>query len=708
MFKKRLSSILVLSIAILAMGYNVWASGGQSLSSYITSVTSPLSVSSGNLSVASGYSIPLTASSTLWQSFYITPSTRITAGDYIDWTGNTLNVSGTGLVKYGAANRLAYYSAAGTTATGTTDLVWDESTNSLGIGTSTMTQELNIQGDVYSSGSYYGDGSNLTGVGSAAASALTFTAKAKVTVKKGQAVYVAGGASALPDVALADNTTTNKSRVIGIAAADAATSSNVLIRRAGELTTVDTRTTNTYINPGAETWAEGDLLFLTTNGGLTKTRPTSGRSVKVAYSLKGSGNTDTLMAYPMENPVWSTCAANESVVLRAGDSSGSYGVSIRDYTNNVVAFINSDGAASFATTTRTTGAELDVYGDIILSGASRYLNFNLLNGTSGYGLRDNAGTMEYKNSGGSWTSLAAAGGGGGGGYLLYDGGNDFYYVATTSSTFAFGSTSDPTSKVNIVGSSTDGFLSVTKTTLGDQFIVDEKGYCGIGTTTPVEELSITGDLWFTGAVKSGTWNGTKVDISDYTNLTAGDHITLTGDDLDVDDDYLLNNGDIGTGVYDFGGATSVEIPNGSAVYTNTTGNIAIDTSSGQLRYGNGSATSTLVGDFDKSFYIASTTTDKDYNKFNTASTTFELWNPKRAVTLTDLYCKTNDDTVFLECGDGTNKTEIIVCDNDGQEDDSSITNGAFTARENFVCTVKEVSGSPDAVWVTATFAYTID
>lgn len=48
---------------------------------------------------------------------------------------------------------------------------------------------------------------------------------------------------------------------------------------------------------------------------------------------------------------------------------------------------------------------------------------------------------------------------------------------------------------------------------------------------------------------------TIVDISSNTNLTAGDHITLTDDDLDIDDDFLLNDGDTGTGTYDMSGAT---------------------------------------------------------------------------------------------------------------------------------------------------------
>lgn len=44
--------------------------------------------------VASGYSIPLTASSSEWNSFYTTPSSRITAGTNLSWSGNTLNATG--------------------------------------------------------------------------------------------------------------------------------------------------------------------------------------------------------------------------------------------------------------------------------------------------------------------------------------------------------------------------------------------------------------------------------------------------------------------------------------------------------------------------------------------------------------------------------------------------------------------------------------
>jgi len=69
-------------------------------------------------------------------------------------------------------------------------------------------------------------------------------------------------------------------------------------------------------------------------------------------------------------------------------------------------------------------------------------------------------------------------------------------------------------------SSLSGFISIEGTTLTDgTFIVSG------------------------GNISVGTWLGTPIDISDYTNLVAGTNITLLGDTLNVDDAFLINDGD---------------------------------------------------------------------------------------------------------------------------------------------------------------------
>jgi len=50
---------------------------------------------------------------------------------------------------------------------------------------------------------------------------------------------------------------------------------------------------------------------------------------------------------------------------------------------------------------------LAVFGNAVISTVSGYLNFGTTVGSSGYGFRDNAGVMEFKDSGGTWKSFQA-------------------------------------------------------------------------------------------------------------------------------------------------------------------------------------------------------------------------------------------------------------------------------------------------------------
>ncbi len=81
--------------------------------------------------------------------------------------------------------------------------------------------------------------------------------------------------------------------------------------------------------------------------------------------------------------------------------------------------LTTTGTTTLATTggrvgvgTTTPNHTLDVQGNIGLA-SSGYINFGSVDSTSGYGFRDNAGAIEYKNSNGGWTSFASAGAGGG-------------------------------------------------------------------------------------------------------------------------------------------------------------------------------------------------------------------------------------------------------------------------------------------------------
>jgi hypothetical protein len=187
------------------------------------------------------------------------------------------------------------------------------------------------------------------GEGSSALS-IPVTEENTVAVTKGQVLVVTGGSGSKIEVGLADCDDPDKIRILGLASDDIDKNGSGHSVYKGILEKVDTRSTNTDVNPNGETWSAGDLLWVDdTAGGMTNVRPTTGRCIKAARTVKGSSNTDTLVIIAHENAVWITGASGEDVVLRVGDDSGSNKVSFRDYSNNEVGSIDSDGTAIFDT-----------------------------------------------------------------------------------------------------------------------------------------------------------------------------------------------------------------------------------------------------------------------------------------------------------------------------------------------------------------------
>ncbi|MCU0679531.1 MAG: hypothetical protein MUC28_03770, partial [Planctomycetes bacterium] len=69
-------------------------------------------------------------------------------------------------------------------------------------------------------------------------------------------------------------------------------------------------------------------------------------------------------------------------------------------------------------------AALDIYGNMIISTSSGYLNFGTSTGSGGYGLRDNNGILQFRNMGGSWTDFGTSTGSS---YWQENAFNDIYF-----------------------------------------------------------------------------------------------------------------------------------------------------------------------------------------------------------------------------------------------------------------------------------------
>lgn len=145
-----------------------------------------------------------------------------------------------------------------------------------------------------------------------------------------------------------------------------------------------------------------------------------------------------------------------------------------------------------------------------------------------------------------------------------------------------------------------------------------------GTIQAANFPALTGDL--TGSEgslsvavndDSHTHNGATlsgIDISDDTNLAVTAPITLSGDTVAIDKSSAtllgpsitldeLSGGTAGANAYDFGGASSLEMPNGASPTVDATGEFAIDTSSGQFVWYDGANAVVVPSTYSKSMSI---------------------------------------------------------------------------------------------------------
>jgi hypothetical protein len=156
------------------------------------------------------------------------------------------------------------------------------------------------------------------------------------TIASTKAVYVSGFNN-VPLISLANNTVETQHNVVGITIAPIADQANGFIATTGQC--------------DAETnaWTVGTELFLSTSGALTSTAPTSGTVRHVAIvTVQQNYPAGKLLLYNFPEENYFAGGAGTDNIIRMGDSAGTNKTSFRDYVNNEVASINSDGFGVFA------------------------------------------------------------------------------------------------------------------------------------------------------------------------------------------------------------------------------------------------------------------------------------------------------------------------------------------------------------------------
>lgn len=263
------------------------------------------------------------------------------------------------------------------------------------------------------------------------------------------------------------------------------------------------------------------------------------------------------------------------------------------------------------------------------------------------------------------------------------------------------------------GSVTMPYASTTAISIGSDFISDLS--TGLSISAAGAVTVDTSGTWSGNAVTATALagNGANCAANQYplgvdasgavesctadanTTYTAGDNLTLTGTDIDLDATLAGLTGITSTGNLDFGGASFLEIPNGTGPTADDPGELAHDTSGNQL----------ILDDFvvgsavEKIWSVTVASTSPAFNSGGLLPIPLHL----DGYTITALRCYVVGGTskvVAVEDA-SANSSEDITCATTATSDDGSITNATYTAAELANIDFGATSGTVDYVTISA-------
>ncbi|CCD89843.1 conserved hypothetical protein [Bradyrhizobium sp. ORS 285] len=256
---------------------------------------------------------------------------------------------------------------------------------------------------------------------------------------------------------------------------------------------------------------------------------------------------------------------------------------------------------------------------------------------------------------------------------------------------------------------TGGFYATASSTIGGGGVTSGLTILGNGTTTG--SFLISGSATSTNlfATNASTTNATSTRFfAPYASTTDLFNVRATSTTLFAS---LASSTNL---VANFASSTifaaidTFKLPTFAALTTAVAGAIGIDTTTGQLRWFDGTSNHIAIMEDDKGFQI-STSTAAYKGAFGTSGTTSNilLANFKRARTLTDLYCQGNGATSTIRFGNGS-ATTTLICGKDIAGSASGLST-SFAARGAVWLDIGTLIGTNgDSFTITPTWTLTSD